>query len=525
MISLPKLEIEPYVSLALRRRWWIIIPFILSLIGGAIFLKISPKTYKTSSLVLLEPQSIPDSFVRSTVTESIEGRLRTMTQQIQSRTNLERLIQEFQLSVPRENPLFLKIRRLVGGIPPLSAPDPQKEAATESSERAALNSLVERLKGSLQATLRGGGGVRDQSLVFEIAFQWHDPEVMAPVVNSVTSHIIEENLNIREEKAMGTTDFLDTESAGVRKELEAREAELEAFKRDNMGMLPDQLASNLSILNQLRDDLLSLERRLDGEKQQAMLLRTRSQVRPRGESENGAAGVSAGSGGATRARRDGPMSNEELLSGSLDDLEAELTRLRAGYTENHPDIAALKRRIEVLKQQGPTPQRTRPSRNDDPSAAPASLQFRQIELNIQGLEAQIREVEKEIKAYQERVEKTPQVELAMTKLLRDYQTVRQRYDGLLSKKLDAKMAEQLEKRRKGEQFRVLDPALKPVKPFKPDPVKIMLMALILGLGLGGGLAYLREILDPCFYSPEDVESFLGVPVMVSLPLADKSKQA
>jgi polysaccharide chain length determinant protein (PEP-CTERM system associated) len=520
MISMPKFEIEPYVSLALRRRWWIVIPFFLSVLGGAIFLKISPKGYKTSSLVLLEPQSIPDSFVRSTVTESIEGRLRTMTQQIQSRTNLEKLIQEFHLSVPKENPLIQKARALANGIPVFQNTGPQEEAATANNDRAALNNLVEQLKGSLQATLRGGGGGRDQSLVFEIAFQWHEPEVMAPVVNAVTMNMIEENLSIREEKAMGTTDFLDMESAAVRKELEVKEAELEAFKRDNMGMLPDQLGSNLNILNQLRDDLLSLERRLESEKQEAMILRARSQAGPREESENSIAAVSSRGARTTHAGRDARVSNDELLSGSLDELEDELSRLRASYTESHPDIAALKRRIDVLKQKGDTTQRVRPSRGNDASVTAANLQLRQMDLHIRSYETQIRELEKEIQLYKERVEKTPQVELAMTKILRDYQTVRQRYDNLLAKKLDAKMAEQLEKRRKGEQFRVLDPALKPVKPFRPDPVKTMAMALILGLGLGGGLAYLREILDPRIYNVDEIEALTDIPVMVCLPNTD-----
>jgi uncharacterized protein involved in exopolysaccharide biosynthesis len=107
--------------------------------------------------------------------------------------------------------------------------------------------------------------------------------------------------------------------------------------------------------------------------------------------------------------------------------------------------------------------------------------------------------------------------MALNKILRDYTTARERYDGLLSKKMDAKMAEQLEKRRKGEQFRVLDPAVKPLKPVKPDPIKIMLGALAAGLGLGCGLAYLREMLDACFYSPEDLEEFIGIPILVNIP--------
>jgi len=105
----------------------------------------------------------------------------------------------------------------------------------------------------------------------------------------------------------------------------------------------------------------------------------------------------------------------------------------------------------------------------------------------------------------------------LNKILRDYTTARQRYDDLLSKKMDAKMAEQMERRRKGEQFRVLDPAVKPLEPFKPEKKKIALGALAVGLGLGFGCAYLREMIDPCFYDPGDLETFAEANILVSLP--------
>jgi capsular polysaccharide biosynthesis protein len=108
----------------------------------------------------------------------------------------------------------------------------------------------------------------------------------------------------------------------------------------------------------------------------------------------------------------------------------------------------------------------------------------------------------------------------MTKIMRDYDTVRARYDSLAAKRLDAKMSEELERRQKGEQFRVLDPAIKPEKPFKPDIMKAMIMAAIAGLGLGCALAFAREAMDPCFYSPEEVEAYLGANILLSIPLAE-----
>jgi capsular polysaccharide biosynthesis protein len=82
------------------------------------------------------------------------------------------------------------------------------------------------------------------------------------------------------------------------------------------------------------------------------------------------------------------------------------------------------------------------------------------------------------------------------------------------------MSEEMEKRQKGEQFRVVDPAVAPSLPFKPDVQKIMIMALALGLGLGGGLAYLKESLDPGFYTQEEIEAYLDTEVVVSFPIVE-----
>ncbi len=87
------------------------------------------------------------------------------------------------------------------------------------------------------------------------------------------------------------------------------------------------------------------------------------------------------------------------------------------------------------------------------------------------------------------------------------------------------MAEQLERRQKGEQFKVLDPAIVPQKPIKPDIKKALLMALIAGLGLGGGLAYLREMLDGTFYNARDIEYFLKTDVLATIPLAGQALEA
>ena len=525
MFQTPSFDIRPYINLALRRKWWIIVPFILSALGGAAFLSTTPKTYRTSTLILLEPQSIPDSFVRSTVTESVEGRLRTMSQQIHSRTNLEAIVGAFDIdqNLPVGNKRAA-LELLGNHIPFMEKFLPSSESvAQETQQRTRMLHAVDQLRSSIQVSTRGGTG-RGQTQAFEISMQWHDPEIMAPVTNAIASRFIEENLSAREEMAISTTDFLESETAALRSELERKEQELETFKKQHMGMLPDQLHSNISILNQLREELGSLERRLDLERQQVLFLRSQSEM-ARLEGDFSRASLARERRGSSAGTAEGSSGADQFSGGSIQELEAELRRLSTIYTSRHPDIVALKRRIETLKSEGQgsaTVQTAGPSmRRDDRTSLQLATSLANVENHTKAME----QVQRQIDIYKSRIEQTPQIEMELNKILRDYETLRRRYDALLANKLDAKLAEQLERRRKGEQFRVLDPAIKPSTPFSPDPKKIMFMALMLGMGLGGGLAFLREMLDPRFYSPDDVQAYLDAPVIISLPLIDAEKKS
>lgn len=500
MAELPKINVEPYVDALIRRRWWIIVPTLLAFLGGAVYAKITPKTYEASTLILVEPQRIPTNYVQPTVTESVQSRLRTISQQVNSRTNLERIIKDFNLypeSRLRERGLKEVLRDRIAVL--LHRPLSQEEIAP----KVPMMTLVEDLRQKINVKVRGEGNA------FEIAFQWHEAETAAAVANAIAGQFIEQNLKVREEMAMGTTAFLDSETQRLRKELEAREQALEKFKKDNMGMLPDQLQSNLNILSQLKEELTDLEKRVSLEKQQALMLQSQSQTMAQsGPDLSGLMAGEDGSGG--------------LGGGEIDQLRAKLAELLTRYTERHPDVVAVKRQIAKLEAEAAE---TAPQSAQKPMDLGGlggqdmfAMQIEQINARVADYEKQIASLKEQIALYKDRVEKTPQVELELTKLIRDYQTVQDRYAKLLAKKLDAQMAEELERRQKGEQFRVLDPAIPPEKPIKPDIIKVMALALVLGLGLGGGLAYVRETLDPRFYAQEEVEAVTRCKVLVSLPL-------
>ena len=515
-MQIPKLEIAPYLDIAKRRKWWVIIPLFVALVAGGVHLYQTPKVYRASTLILVEAQKVPSQFVPNTVTQNVQSRLQTISQQVHSRTNLEDIIQRFNLNRQVENKklsliekIKIKFLTLVG----LMEASAEQGGYGKEEDKPSMQQLVRSVRKKIDVNLRA----RNQA--FEISFEWRDPQVAAQVTNALASQYIDQNLKFREEMAMGTTRFLESEVQRLRQELQKREQKLEDFKRRNMGRLPGQLESNLNILSQLKDELSKTEDRAEQVRQQMRLMEQQAQMQTEDMfSDFGEWDDDVGTG------------NMEIES-----LREELENLRTRYKDKHPDVQRLQRRIAQLEEEQKAEQEA--EAEEEPVSEPEPLneqsfagidmqqvQQDQMRTRLANYQEKIKKLQKQINEYEKRVEQTPEVELQLKNLERDYAAVNDRYQNVLRRKLDAEMGEQMEKRQQGEHFRVVDPAITPDKPFKPDKTRVMFMALALGLGLGGGLGYVREILDPAFYTPQELEDELQTKAVVSLPFVQEEKK-
>jgi uncharacterized protein involved in exopolysaccharide biosynthesis len=142
----------------------------------------------------------------------------------------------------------------------------------------------------------------------------------------------------------------------------------------------------------------------------------------------------------------------------------------------------------------------------------------------------LREEEKELKQqvalYQRRIEDTPRREQELALLTRDYDLLKTNYQSLMDKKMQAQMAQNLERKQQGEQFKILDPARVPEKPVKPDRDKILLIGAVIGLALGLGLTWFRESMDQSFHTVSEVESYLELSVVAMIPnLKEEERKA
>ena len=86
------------ITQILLKRWWIILlPFVIGSAAGYMMYQRTPELYKSETLIMVVPQRVPDSYVKPTVTGTVEDRLTSINDQILSRSRLERVITDFDL--------------------------------------------------------------------------------------------------------------------------------------------------------------------------------------------------------------------------------------------------------------------------------------------------------------------------------------------------------------------------------------------------------------------------------------------
>lgn len=461
------------IDIILRRRWVILTPIFLVVIAGGFLAFFLPKIYEARTLILVQGQKVPTDYVRSVVTDDVDSRVNTISQQIMSRTNLERVIEQFDLfSSPRDSDMFLEDK-------------------------------LEKLHDSIKVDVMREHRSADAD-AFAITFQWTDPQKAMQVVNELTRYFIDTNIKVREAQAMGTSDFLADELGKMRKELGNIEAALKEYRQAYMGELPEQLESNLAILQRLQEQLNSKQDSLRETKVALSLLdqqtaEGRTVLLPQD-----------GYGASSRNRIDPLDSNDPA------ELRKYLADLQMRYTDRHPDVIRLKKRIAEMEA-GEDPSATDNASQMPRIADPVQQQRAELMKDRISLEADIQDLQSQIGLYQRRVENTPRREQELQALKRDYENVREVYNSLLNRKMEAELAVSMERKQKGEQFFVLDHAKLPQKPVAPDMKKLLLVTIVAGFGLGGGLAYLLEYMDGSFRKVDQIEAALNIPVIATIP--------
>jgi polysaccharide chain length determinant protein (PEP-CTERM system associated) len=459
--------------MAWRRKWLVLVPFVLVATATIVVASRMPDRFRAETVIMVVPQRVSQEYVRAAVTGQISDRLPLIALQILSRTRLERIINDFDLY-------------------------------QEERRRLPMEVVVQQMRADIDLQT-----VSDAES-FRVSYEAADPLSAMQVTERLAGLFIEENLRDRETLAREASDFLESQLEDARRRLVEQEQRLEAYRLKYGPELPTQLASNLQVIQNTQMQLQTLEEALNRDRDRRLLLE-----RQLGDLQSEQAVLEPGAVSSAATR--------------LEAAYADLRALERRLQPEHPDVIRA-RQVIVELERAVRQEAASPSRAEVETRPPTAAEL--VKRNrVSGLQAEMESLDRQmadktreadelrasLQTYQARIEAVPTRESDLASLTRDYDTLQGLYRDLLKKKEDSKVAENLERKQVGEQFKIVDPARRPERPFRPDRRRIDLIGAVAGLALGIGLAALLEFQDKSVRTETDVAAAVSLPVLAMIP--------
>ncbi len=483
-------QLRKVIGIAARRKMLLISCLLLSIAAGlGVYLK-QPKVFSSTALLSYEQQKVNPARMSPDNEARITNIVSTLSEIVLSRTSLEKIIVDEKL--------YKEVR-----------------------ETLPMEDVVAVLRRHIIVTPSQRGDT------FTVTFSGQNPQEVVRVANSLAARFIEENLKYREERATETSAYTKSELAMAKDMLDTKEAVMRDYKLKYYNEMAEQRASNTERLNALQDQYQNRQTSIQDLERTRILIRDQVALRKQVLEYSSVGALQTPPAAQPRETR--IISDKEKLTL----IQAELRGLQGRYTEEHPRIKSLKKKIIVLEQNAPIkgesdhafPKEGRqPLEQLDRTLLDLQAQLENINLSIKKMEREKEEIETLIKQYDQWIANAPVREAEWSALTREYEELRKHYDTIVGLDLQAGSALNIERTQKGSQFKIVDPARTPLKPIKPDFLKMMAMCLGIGCGLGGGLAFGLEMLDASFRDPAQLEEVLGVEVICSVPRLSLPKE-
>ncbi len=474
-------QIREYLDLARRRKLWIILLTLgISVCIAVVAIRL-PSIYRAETVILVDPQKVPDSVVPTSVSGTVADRLSTIRQEVMSPTQLGLLTKEMSLY-------------------------------PELRDKVSEQELVSRMQRSTTIEVVDSGGQRLSA--FRIAFTDTDQNQVARVANRLASLFIERNLKARQQHFNGTSQFLETELQQTKRQLEEKEHLLQDVKSRYIMDLPESKQYHLEAMNTLRDQLRNSQDQVNRDRQSKVYIQSM-------------AGMSA----QTIDLDQQASASKSPYQAQLQKLELQLKDMQVRYGPNYPDVRKLRNEINQLKAkaesektgtEAPDPQLSTPTHQAHNPVVEAEVN--KLDQDIEDQTKIQTELEKQIQYHVGKLQQVPVFEQQIAGLMRDYDTLRNHYNQLQAKKLDAVMAGELETHQAGERFEVLDPAIPPDGPAGPRRGIMIIGGLFFGLLCGVGVAFLVEVSDESVRHEREAAQIFGKPVLAGIPMITSDKE-
>ncbi|WP_022948474.1 XrtA system polysaccharide chain length determinant [Methylohalobius crimeensis] len=462
-----------YLKVASRYKWWGVLVAWMVCIAGWVFVSQMPDQYRAEAKVFVDTRSILRPLLHGlTIEPDVSGQVRLMTRLLFTRPNLEKIARMTDLDLA-------------------------------AKDEKAMEAIVNRLESSLSINSAR------QTNIFTISADDDDPQLAKRLVQSMLTVFVEQALGEARRDSDNAQRFLDQQIKEYERRLQAAEARIESFKRENYGLLPKQ-----------GGDLYSQLQTAHAELEEAKLavqeaINRRDQIASQLESEE-------------------PMFMEfgqalSPLETEIQSLQARMDEMLLKYTDRHPEVITLKRRIAQLKKQqaeqeeramgeGSFMESVGAGGETNPVFQQMKITLSEAEANVASLQARVNSYENRIQKLKEQMDSRLKVETQLKDLNRDYGTIRKNYEALLARREQARLSESVEQNTDTIKFRVVDPPQVPSKPSAPN--RILLSAGVLGGGfvIGVGLPVLLALLRPTLVSTQQLREIAGLPVLGSVSM-------
>ena len=379
---------------------------------------------------------------------------------------------------------------------------------------------------------------RDRRVItaFSVGFESHNPETAAQVAGWLSDAYLTADRRSRERRAAGSVAFLGSEADRVREEIANLEAKLAEFKQENANRLPEQANMNLTAMDRTERELSDVQSQMRALQQDRIFameqLESAQQISPdagllqqlqadynrlSAQYDGNHPDVVSLRRRIEALRQGGPSSRPNSLQADLDAKRAVLAQSRQRYSDEHPEIRSLQREIEALERRiGAGEQAPAATASRSQLVVTLETRLKSIETQLESLQTRQSELRRSRTELEQRIESSPQVEKEYLALTRDLSAARRQYEDLITKQMNDEVRQAAVEGGTADEFRLVRPASKPGRPVRPNRPAIVVVGVMLGMMLALSAAVLVDLLDPSVRNAGDIRR-MGIQPLAVVP--------
>jgi len=477
-----KIDFQLYWQIFWKRKLWFFIPLFLVIAGTIAYITQVQPVYQSSTVVMIgRTRLISRSMERMVPGVSDRERIDSIKRQILSYEYLRQLINVLNLKSDERVRL-------------------QAEKAKERYPDLSLDEIMEmiwvnRLRRMCTVRQRGNNFI-------EISVQSYSPDVAYLWAKTLTQIFIDESLKNEVGGIRGALDFSTEQLEIYKKKLQEAEENLKNFKA---GLVENQIKDRYDVspakLEQLNSLITSMDVEINSKTEQLQLIRSKISE--------------------TALSRDMPYTSRmALYKAQLLEKATQVSELMLKFSWRDPQVLRLNEEIAQLREQIVDEIKQAVSsyyQINDHSQYNLVVQREIISIDLDLLQRRKETLSNLLAAMERTYTKGPSREITLSRLEQEVALNREIYDMFLRQTQGTQIEQSLQRTEAEFKYRIIEPATRPLKPVKPSKKKLLAVGLMLGLGLGFGLVYGMEYIDRSFRTVEDVQSYLSLPVLGTIP--------